>query len=104
MRRINKKYKTLCDVNECINEKIRWRKILIRFFLSIVLVLFSLHLFFSKLNMSAASGVYKNIEHSHDLFTFLSFLNHVIVGGGFPPEDIQRNFCVDPAGITEPSV
>lgn len=40
----------------------------------------------------------------HVLFTFLSFLNHVRVAGGFPPEDMHKSFWLEPAGMTDPSV
>lgn len=35
--------------------------------------------------------------------TFLSFLYHVRVAKGLPPDDKHSNFCTDPAGIIEPS-
>lgn len=35
--------------------------------------------------------------------TFLSFLYHVNVANGLPPVDTHKSFCIDPAGIIDPS-
>lgn len=51
--------------------------------------------------------VAKHIMHTNERasqkLTFLSFLYHVKVANGLPPDDIQTNFWTDPAGIIEPS-
>ena len=35
--------------------------------------------------------------------TFLSFLYQVNVASGLPPVDTHKSFCMDPAGIIDPS-
>lgn len=56
-----------------------------------------------KLCVNTTSRNLRLLDDNNQL-TLLSFLYHVKVANGLPPDDIHNNFCTEPAGIIDPSL